>query len=387
MKGRLVLLLLCAALLPGSAAMAQDVSAPFMDSIAPRILMVEEVTGTTLIARRVDEPIAPGSMAKLMSVETVLDALGKGEIAPETAYPVSEFAWRTGGAPSRTTTMFAAPRSVITVSDLLSGVIVQNANDGAIILAEGISGSQAAFATRMNERARVLGLSGSFFDNPTGLPPTESRVTMRDLVKLARHLKTTYPEHFPLYAQADFTWNRIRQTNKNPVLKAVEGADGFGAGFAEGAGFGLVATAARGDVRLYLALSGLASERERLTEAARLLEWGFKDFRHVTVFRAGEGIAAANVYGGEAEKVVLSPREDIRVYVPAAEISRISAEVVYGGPLRAPLERDSEAGRVKVKIGSAVLMEAPVYTAAAVGTGNFVARARDAVWSLLFFWL
>lgn len=387
MKGWQALFLLAAGFMAFASPSSAQNASLLTEAKASRILMIEESTGTVLLSRRADEAFAPGSLAKLMTVETVLDALAKGEVAPDTTFPVTEFAWRNGGAPSRTTTMFAALRTRLSVLDLLNGVIVQNANDGCIILAEGISGSEPAFTERMNGRAEALGLSGSRFGNSTGLPPAESRVTARDMVSLARHLRTAYPDYFPLYSRADFEWNRIRQRNKNPLFGAVEGVDGFAAGFAEGAGFGLVTTAARGDTRLTLAMSGLATEKERLEEATRLIQWGFDGFRTMRIYAAGEVAGAAEVYGGVVQKVAVAPQADVLAYVPSAEIGRLSAEIVYRGPLRAPLEKGSEVGRLKVMIGGAVLQEAPVYAAETVEQGTLTSRAKDALWALLFSWL
>lgn len=389
MKTRQALFLTVAAfaavVAPG--AWAQNSTVLLADVKAPRVLMVEEATGTVLLSRKPDEPFAPGSIAKMMTVETILDALSRGEISLDTVYPVTEFAWRTGGAPSRTTTMFAALRSNIPVRDLLSGVIVQNANDGCIILAEGLAGSEPAFVTRMNERAKVLGLHSARFGNATGLPPAESSMTATDMVRLARHIRTTYPQVLPLYTQADFEWNRIRQRNKNPVLGTIAGTDGFAAGFAEGSGFSLMVTAMRGETRLYLAMGGLASEKDRQDEAARLLEWGFNGFTALTVYHASQGVGQAVVYGGTADAVALTPRSDVRVYAPTADIDRLSAQIVYRGPIRAPFEMGQDVGRLKIMIGDAVLQEVPVYTAEAMGEGSLLSRTKDALWSLLFSWL
>lgn len=354
---------------------------------APRVLMVEEATGTVLLSRKPDEPFAPGSIAKMMTVETILDALSKGEIDINKALPVTEFAWRTGGAPSRTTTMFAALRSNISVRDLLTGVVVQNANDGCIILAEGLSSTEQAFTERMNERAKALGLTGSRFGNSTGLPPAESRMTVSDMIRLGRHVLTAYPDTFALYAQADFEWNRIRQRNKNPLLGVVTGVDGFASGFAEEAGFSLMTTAVRGETRLYLAMSGLTTEKERQDEAARLIEWGFNGFTSLTIYVAGSGVGQATVYGGTVKQVPLAPQADVRVYAPTADLGRLSAQIAYRGPLRAPFDKGQEVGRIRIMIGDAILQEEPVYTAEAVEAGSLVSRAKDALWSLLFSWL
>lgn len=380
----------CLAVIPfvaGHAVMAGDGAAGLTQTTAPRIFMIEATSGTVLLSRSADEPVQPGSMAKLMTVETILDSISRGETNADVAFPVSEHAWRTGGAPSRTTTMFAALKSSVPLRDLLNGIIVQNANDGCIIAAEGLSGSEDAFTQRMNERARALGLSGSRFGNSTGLPPGESVVTMRDMVSLARHIQSSYPEYFALYAQPDYEWNRIRQRNKNPLIGRVEGIDGFAAGYADGAGFGLIATAARGQTRLFLAMSGLPTEKERQDEAERLLEWGFSDFALLKVFAAGAEVGRAQVYGGASETVPLSTHDEVLVYAPKADLAKLAAEVDYKGPIKAPVANASEVGQLKVKVGNAVLKDVPVFTSADIDQGSVSSRAKDALRALLFFWL
>src|SRR5690606_25573693 len=208
----------------------------------------------------------PASLAKLMTMEVVFGALKRGDLHADTLFPVSENAWRTGGAPSGTTTMFAALNSQIQVDDLIRGVVIQNANDACIILAEGISGSESGFAARMTARAKDLGLGRSTFGNATGLPSAERHTTERDLVELSRHIHREYPEYYPIYSQPDFEWNKIFQRNKNPLMSLNLGVDGLGAGYAEGAGFALAASVERNGTRLFLAMGGLASDKERLEE-------------------------------------------------------------------------------------------------------------------------
>lgn len=375
------LFVILAALVLAAPARAQS---PLAEARAPRILMIEASTGTVILSRRAEEPFAPGSLAKLMTVEVVLDALARGEITADASYPVSENAWRSGGAPSGTTTMFAAVRSSVPVADLLRGVIVHNANDACIVLAEGIAGSEDAFTDRMRERAEVLGLAASRFGNATGLPSRESVVTLADLIRLARRIETAYPDYFPFYALPDFEWNRIRQRNKNPMLNAVAGIDGFAAGYAETAGFGLVATARRGDTRLYLAMSGLESDKERREEAVRLFEWAFSGFALRTVFSAGASIGDVKVYGGEAATVGVSAAQDVMAYVPLDAAQSVTAEIVYRGPLRAPVDKGREAGVVRILSGGMVLREAPLFTASTVEAGTLRSRAGDALKALLF---
>ena len=354
---------------------------------ARQIYMIEASTGTVLISKDENEPVSPASLAKLMTMEVVFQALKTGEIRPETAYPVSEHAWRTGGAPSRTSTMFAALKSSVPVIDLVQGVIVQLANDACIILAEGISGSEAAFAQRMSSRAGELGLTMSKFANPTGLPDTGNRTTMRDMVMLAQHLQREYPEYYRYYAQPEYEWNRIRQRNKNPLISANLGIDGLATGFADGEGFSIVLSAERNGKRIFLAMGGLQSDKERQEEARRVVDWAMSSFENRTVFRQGEVVGAVSVYGGARSTVDLIAKVPVDVFVPVSNPERLAARIVYRWPLTAPVEADREVGTLKVSAGERVLREVPLYTADAVEQGTLASRALDAVLELMFFWL
>jgi serine-type D-Ala-D-Ala carboxypeptidase (penicillin-binding protein 5/6) len=354
---------------------------------AKQIYMVEERSGTVLLAQNENQAFPPASLAKLMTMDLVFEALAKGEVMLDTTYRVSENAWRTGGAPSGTTTMFAALRSDIRLEDLIKGVIIHNANDACIIIAEGLSGSEQAFATRMTARAKDLGLARSIYLNATGLPDAESRTTARDLVELARHIHRTYPQFYPLYAQPDFEWNKIFQRNKNPFLSLGLGIDGLGAGYAEGSGFAGVASVERDGTRLFLALGGLASDKERLEEARRVLEWGLSAFTTRVLFADGEAIGQAAVYGGEHHYVDLTAKGAVDVYIPSRDAERLSARIVYRWPLNAPVSEGQEIGVLKVFEGERPLKEVPLYAASAVGSGSLVSKATDALMELLLFWL
>jgi D-alanyl-D-alanine carboxypeptidase (penicillin-binding protein 5/6) len=320
-------------------------------------------------------------------MEVVFSAIKRGEIKSDTVYPVSEYAWRTGGAPSGTTTMFAALRSQIRVEDLVKGIVIQNANDACIILAEGISGSEAEFSARMTARAKDLGLSRSVFGNSTGLPPAESRTTTRDMVELARHLHKEYPEFYPLYAQPDFQWNKIFQRNKNPLLGLNMGVDGLGAGFAEGSGYALVASVEREGTRLFLAMGGLASDKERSEEARKVLEWGLSSFQTRVLFRQGEAIGQASIYGGNSHYVDLVAKEPVDIYLPTNNPERLSGRIVYRWPLKAPVAQGQDVGVLRISSGERVVREVPLVTATAVEKGSLVSQATDALVELMFFWL
>lgn len=381
----LCLIVLGVARLSGAASAQQPT--PAFVTKAKQVYMVEAKTGTVLLASNENQAFPPASLAKLMTMEVVFSAIRRGEISRDTVYPVSEYAWRTGGAPSGTTTMFAALKSQVRVEDLVKGVIVHNANDACIVLAEGISRSEGEFAARMTARAKDLGLSRSLFGNSTGLPGAENRTTARDLVELARHIHREYPEFYPLYAQPDFEWNKIFQRNKNPLLALNIGVDGLGAGFAEGSGYALVASVARNGTRLFLAMGGLASDKERLEEARKVLEWGLSSFETKVLFKQGEVVGQASVYGGTSRYVDLVAREPVDIYLPTNNPDRLSGRIVYRWPLRAPVAEGQPVGVLKISSADRVVREVPLVTAQSIKTGSLTSQATDALLELMFFWL
>ncbi|WP_454685977.1 D-alanyl-D-alanine carboxypeptidase family protein [Agrobacterium leguminum] len=369
-----------------SAGPVQSQTGPFIAK-AEQAYMIDAETGTVLLSQNENQPFPPASLAKLMTVEVVLDALSKGQVTAETAYPVSEYAWRTGGAPSRTSTMFAALKSSVSINDLLTGIIVQNANDGCIVVAEGMAGSDAAFAKRMTVRAGELGMSSSTFTNSTGLPDPGNRTTARDMVRLAQHLRDTYPERYGLFTKPDFEWNRIFQRNKNTLLMPGSGIDGLGLGFAEGSGFAAVVSAEREGRRVYLALAGIVDDKTRQEEARRVVDWGLTAFEKRHLFSKDEAVGSVSVYGGDVSHIDLSPKEDVSVLVPVNNPDRISGRIVYRWPLNAPLDVGANAGTLKIFSGERLLREVPLYTKAAVGKGSLTQNATGALKELLLFWL
>ncbi|WP_332302252.1 D-alanyl-D-alanine carboxypeptidase family protein [Rhizobium sp. GR12] len=365
---------------------AQSQTAPFIAK-AEQAYMIDAETGTVLLSQNENQSFPPASLAKLMTVEVVLDALAKGQVTPETAYPVSEYAWRTGGAPSRTSTMFAALKSSVSINDLLTGIVVQNANDGCIIVAEGMAGSDPAFAKRMTARAGELGMGSSTFANSTGLPDPGNQTNAKDMVLLARHLRDTYPDRYGLFTRPDFEWNRIFQRNKNTLLVPGSGIDGLGLGFAEGSGFAAVVSAERDGRRVYLALAGIADDKTRQEEARRVVDWGLTAFEKRHIFARDEAVGSVSVYGGDVSHIDLSAKEDVSVLVPVNNPERISGRIVYRWPLNAPLDSGANAGTLKIYSGERLLREVPLYTKAAVGKGTLTQNAAGALKELLLFWL
>ena len=354
---------------------------------APQIYLVEASTGTVLYARGEDEIIPPASLVKLMTAEYVFHELKSGALSENTEYKVSEYAWRTGGALSRTSTMFAALNSRIRVIDLLRGVIVQLANDGCIVLAEGLAGSETAFAEKLTARARAIGLAKSVFVNSNGLPDPGNKTTMRELVMLARRIQADYPDYFPLYAEEAFEWNKIFQRNKNALVHLKTGIDGMALGFAEGYGYSAVATVERDGVRLFLAMGGLKTDKERFEEARRVLDWGLTGFRKQVVFRKGDLIAEAPVFGGDRGRVPLVAEEDIGIYLPNDNPDRVRARIAYRWPLKAPLRTGDTVGTLVISLGEKPVRTVPVRASADIGIGTLTSKAYDGFKELLFFWL
>lgn len=374
-----VLLLLLSASLPAPAQM--------LETRAKQAFMLDEGTGTVLFSKEPDTPFPPASLAKLMTMEVVFHAIKAGRLSLDDMFQVSENAWRTGGAPSGTSTMFAALKSSIALRDLIRGVIVQQANDGCIIIAEGMAGSEANFAESMNKRAKAIGMTHSTFVNATGLPADGQQTTVRDLVTLAGHLWREYPDLFAIYAEPAFEWNKIYQQNRNPLLKMGIGADGLATGSSKEGGFGIAASAARDGRRLFVALSGLDSDSQRAEEARRMLDWGNRAFRRQEIFKEGEVVGQAQTYGGAKGGVDLKAKGPVAILIPVTNRDRLIARIVYEGPIDAPVEQGAPIGKLKVWVGETLSQETPLYAAESVPVGALHQRALDAVEELLVGWL
>ncbi len=350
---------------------------------APYAILIEADSGSVLFEKAADQATPPSSMAKLMTSEVVFHELTEGKLKLDDEFQISEDAWRRGGAPSHTSSMFAPIYSRVRVQDLLTAAIVQSANDACIALAQGIAGNETAFAMKMNERAKEIGLTGSNFTNATGLPDQGLKSTVRDLAKLAQYLIKTYPEFYKYYGEKEFTWNKIRQQNRNPLLAMNIGADGLKTGYTEDGGYGLVGSAERDGLRLIVVVNGLKSEKERGEEARKLLEWGFHGFETKMLFAEGQIVGEARLFGGEQMHVPLVGQDVIALMVPRGSNDRISAKVVYNGPVLAPVARGQAIGKLRVSRGDRVALEAPLIAAESVGRGGMARRALDAMGELV----
>jgi D-alanyl-D-alanine carboxypeptidase (penicillin-binding protein 5/6) len=346
---------------------------------APYAILIDADSGTVLFEKNADKLNPPASMSKLMTTEVVLRAIAEGKLKYEDEMTISENAWRRGGAPSGGSAMFAALNSRVSVRDLMYGVMIQSGNDACIALAEGIAGSELAFADMMNKRARELGLTQSRFTNSTGLHDADHNMTVRELAKLAQHIIKTYPEAYKIYAEREFTWNKVRQQNRNPLLAMGIGADGLKTGFTKEAGYGLTGSAVNNNLRLIVVVNGFKTMKERAEESRKLLEWGFRAFEARPLFAAGETIGEAKLYGGSQSRVPLVSPTPVRLLVPRALSEKLSAKVVYSGPVMAPVEKGRPIGTLKVSRGENVVLEVPLQAGEDVGGGSLHQRAFDAM--------
>ena len=342
MWGRGVAALLIAGLLASAAAAPSSIGLvggkkDDFQTAAPYAIMIEAETGAILFEKGADVPTPPSSMAKLMTTEVVFNEIKQGHIRPDQEYIISEDAWRRGGAPSRTSSMFAPIHSRVRVDDLIQGAIVVSGNDACLALAEGIAKSEPAFVEMMNRRAHELGLVKSYFTNATGLPDPAQKVTVRELAQLARHIIATYPELYRIYGQRDFTWNKIRQQNRNPLLTMNLGADGMKTGFTQDGGYGMVGSAVQNDTRLIVVVNGLRSAKERGDEAKKLLEYGYRGFESKELFAEGQVIGYAKLFGGASGSVGLVGGRTIAILTPKNASERTTAKIVYSGPVPAPI--------------------------------------------------
>jgi D-alanyl-D-alanine carboxypeptidase (penicillin-binding protein 5/6) len=308
-----------------------------------------------------------------MTVYVVFEKLAKGELKPEDTFSVSERAWRQGGSK-----MFVQINSQVSVNDLLQGVIVQSGNDACIVLAEGLAGSEVAFAEQLTKRSRDLGLTKSVFKNSTGWPDPDHLMTSRDLAVLAHHVIHDFPQYYKIFSQIDFTYNGIKQGNRNPLLYKNFNADGLKTGHTDAGGYGLTASGTRGDRRLILVVNGLSSINERAHESERLMDWGFREFDNYALFKAGEKIDEADVWLGAQPKVPLLLEHNLVLTLAKAARRDLKVKVVYDGPVPAPVHQGQPLGHLEVTAPGLETMQVPLVAAADVARLNFTGRIAAA---------
>lgn len=365
-----------AVLIMSTTAFAQKRKArPTITTLAKYAILIDANSGAVLLEKRADDLMSPASMSKLMTMLMVFEAIKAGELSLDDDFHISENAWRRGGATSGGSTMYAKLNSTIKLRDLVQGVIVQSGNDACIAIAEGMAGTEDTFAQNMTLRARELGLKKSTFMNATGLPHPKHKSTARELAFIARRLIYDLNKYYHYYSQKEFTWNKISQKNRNPLLYQNIGADGLKTGYIREAGYGLVASAKRKGQRLILVINGMKSSRKRSSEARKLLDWGFRAFKPFTVFKANEEIGLASVWGGTKPYLKLVTHEPISVMLTRDQRKNIKAEIVYTGPIQAPIKKGTQIGKLRLTAKGGITNELPLYAGEDIKRGGLWARA------------
>ncbi len=356
-----------------AAALVSPTQAQTLDLAAGEALVIDSQTGAELLSKNADQPAPPASMLKLMTLNMVFEALEEGRLSLDDEFLVSEKAWRMGGSK-----MFVREGERVSIENLIRGVIVLSGNDACVVLAEGLAGSEEAFARRMTERARELGMEGARFGNSTGWPHPDNQLTPRNLVFLAERIIEHFPEQYRYFAETDFEWGGVAQRNRNPLLYADIGADGLKTGHTEEAGYGLVGSAVRDGRRIIFMIGGLGSTQERATESERIVNWAFREFRNETLYSAGQPLGRAQVWLGAQPDVGLTVEEDALATIPFGAAERMKATLRYAGPLEAPVEKGVHVADLVIEGPDLAPITLPVVAAESVAKGNYLVRLRAA---------
>ena len=387
-KLALASVLLAAGLVPTQARAAQTPAPKGFETKAKHAILMDYDANLVLFEKDADTLMPPASMSKLMTLAVVFRELKAGRLKLDDQFKVSEYAWRTGGAPSRTSAMFAPLNEMVTVENLIRGITIQSGNDSCIILAEGIAGSEDGFARKMNAYAKQIGLKQSHFVNSTGLPADGHLMTARELAILARYLIETYPEYYHYFSEKEYQYRKHLFRNRNPLLSEELGVDGLKTGFLDEAGFGLVASAKRDGQRIIVVVNGLDTKKDREGEPRKLIEWGFKNFKPFTLFDEGQKVSNALVWGGTEHYVPLMGDGTIEIILPTNATGKVSAQIIYQGPIKAPIKKGDRVAVLRVSSAEATATnDIPLYAGADIDQSNFAMRGLDSLLVLAFGWL
>lgn len=326
------------------------------DTTAKQSYIIDYETGQVLMDKEAGQQMPTSSMSKVMTMYMVFDALKNGIIDLNSKFPVSEKAWAKGGSK-----MFVKDGSKVKISDLIRGVIVQSGNDATIVLAEGLSGSEEKFARAMTEKAKELGMKNSNFMNASGWPDPNHYSTSKDLAILAKRMIEDFPEYYRFYSEKEFTYNAIKQANRNPLLYRDVGADGLKTGHTTVGGYGLMGTAQKDGRRVIMVINGMESEKERAEEGTRLIRWALNNFENKTILTQGTDIAKATVAMGKATEVSLSVKEDVKMTIPKGQQDKIKFEVIYQSPLIAPIKNGDEVASINISIPDQSPITVPLF--------------------------
>ena len=345
-----------------------------IESIAKTALLIDLSTGEVLLDKNSEEKTYPSSMTKIMTALMAFEKIKDGTLSMDQEFLISKKAWKMGGSK-----MFIEVDKKVKVSDLLLGVVVQSGNDASIAIAEGISGSEEIFALEMNNLAKKIGLTNSNFVNSSGWPNDNHYTTAKDLAKIAEYTLNEHPELYEMYALAEFTYNGIKQDNRNPLLYSFDGADGFKTGHTQAAGYGLVGSAERGDRRLLLVLNGLETSRARAQESLRLMDWGFNNFQLVDFYKEGEVVIEASTWLGKQEKVKLSSQQNISISIPKTHLSDMKVEVLVEEPIPTPISINDQVGLVQISYADKKL-QYPLLASENIEQKGFFSRITSALY-------
>jgi len=348
-----------------------------IESIAKTALVIDLSTNEILLEKNSTEKTYPSSMTKMMTALVAFEKIKDGSLSLDQEFLISKKAWKMGGSK-----MFIEVDKRVSVYDLLLGVVVQSGNDASIAIAEGISGSEEIFAIEMNNLGKKIGLTGSNFTNSSGWPDDNHYTTAEDLAKVAQYTIENHYELYQMYKISDFTYNGIKQDNRNPLLYTFEGADGFKTGYTEAAGYGLVGSAERGDRRLILVLNGLESSKSRAQESLRLMDWGFNNFQLVDFYKKNEVIQEVDTWLGKEDKVDLVALEDISVSIPKAQLSSAKVTVLVEEPIATPIKIGDQIAKLQISFADKQV-DFPLYSGEDIDQKNFFSRIFSAIYYII----
>ncbi len=367
--------LLLLVLIPLGSANAQTVLIPSPPQVAASsYILMDPLSGRVLMDENSNERLPPASLTKMMTAYIVERELDEGRLSMSDMVPISVNAWRTEG--SRT---FVQEGTEVSVEDLLKGVIIQSGNDASVALAEFVAGSEGAFVDIMNQQAQLLGMNDTNFENATGLPSPDHFSTAYDLALLAMAIINDYPENYPLYAEKHFTYNNIRQPNRNSLLWRDDSVDGLKTGHTEEAGYCLVASAKRNGTRMIAVVMGTDSTAARAQEVQKMLNYGFRYYESETLFGAGQELIKARIWGGRDDELSVGVTEEVNVTIPRGSRDSLESTVDLDSVIKAPIKVGDELGRVQVKLGDDVIVDQPVLALSDVPEGGLFKRLWDAI--------
>ena len=344
------------------------------ETAAQNAILVDYETGEHLYEKNIEQAVPPASMSKLMTVYILMSKIKDGSIKLDDTFSVSENAWRKGGAATGGSTMFLSIGDNVSVENIIKGIVIQSGNDACIVVAENISGSEEEFAMLMNKTAKQLGLKNSSFANSTGLPHPDQKMSMEDLAVLSRHIIREFPDLYHYFREKDFTYNGIKQGNRNPLLYSMKGADGLKTGHTEEGGFCVVASAVKGNRRLIGVMSGMESNKQRSEESERLMEWGFREFKNYTIFKQNQQIADAAVWYGQEKTVPLVVADNVVKTVHNSKVENVKVTAEFDEPIKAPITKGQQIGKLNIEIEGQPSLSVPLVAGKAIKEVGFAGK-------------